>query len=303
MTAGLRPPGKQAAQVTRDVRPVTLGLVLRALHVLREEMNPEMEQRIEAAKRAVQAQTTRLHRGFRRAKSTWKSDGTRVTAADLAISEAILRELHEQFPEDQGFSEELLNADQPIAATARFCWVLDPIDGTNNYAAGIPFCAISLALLEQGQPVYGVVYDMARRSLIHGGPGLGAFDGRKPAQARPEAPHANSLLAFHSPLDPTLAPRAVPVIQQFKIRGLGSSTLHLAYVGIGLIDGVLDFNVRVWDIAAAYPIALGGGAEVHFLKNNPFPLRQFDLAMPRIHYVAGNREICARLRALLAGSQ
>ena len=100
-------------------------------------------------------------------------------------------------------------------------------------------------------------------------------------------------------MDTTLAPRAVPVIQQFKIRGLGSSTLHLAYVGIGLIDGVLDFNVRVWDIAAAYPIALGGGAEVHFLKNDPFPLRQFAVTAPRIHYVAGNRAICAQIEELL----
>ncbi|MGA2444713.1 MAG: inositol monophosphatase [Opitutaceae bacterium] len=262
-------------------------------------MNPEIKQRIAAAKRAVQTQTARLHRGFRYAKSAWKTDGTRVTVADLEISEAILRELKKQFPGDQAFSEELLNAEQPIAATARFCWVLDPIDGTNNYAAGIPFCAISLALLEHGQPVYGVVYDMARKTLIHGGPGLGAFDGRKPARVRPEAPHANSLIGFHSPYDSTLVPQAGPVIQQFKIRGLGSSTLHLAYVGIGLLDGVLDYNVRVWDIAAAYPIALAGGAEVHYLRNKPFPLRQFDLAMPRIHYVAGNGEICARLRELL----
>jgi myo-inositol-1(or 4)-monophosphatase len=116
---------------------------------------------------------------------------------------------------------------------------------------------------------------------------------------QPETPHANSLIGFHSPYDSTLVPQAGPVIQQFKIRGLGSSTLHLAYVGIGLLDGVLDYNVRVWDIAAAYPIALAGGAEVHYLRNKPFPLRQFDLAMPRIHYVAGNGEICARLRELL----
>ena len=56
----------------------------------------------------------------------------------------------------------------------------------------------------------------------------------------------------------------------------GSSTLHLAYVGIGLLDGVVDHNVRVWDIAAAHAIALGGGAEIHYLSNHPFPLRQFD---------------------------
>jgi myo-inositol-1(or 4)-monophosphatase len=262
-------------------------------------MNSQLKRRLEAGKRAVLAQTGLMQRGFRRAKSTWKSDGTRVTTADLAISAAILQDLKGQFPDDQGFSEELLGAKQSVAVTARFCWVLDPIDGTNNYAAGIPCCAISLALLEQGVPVYGVVYDFARKALIDGGPAFGAFDGGKPAHARPEPPHPNSLVGFHSPYDKTLVPQAEPVIQQFKIRGLGSSTLHLAYVGIGLLDGLLDHNVRVWDIAAAHAIALGGGAEIHYLRNNPFPLREFDLNMPRIHYVAGNRQVCARLKALL----
>jgi myo-inositol-1(or 4)-monophosphatase len=240
-----------------------------------------------------------LHRDFRHAPSEWKADGTRVTAADVAISAAILGELGAEFPGDQGFSEEMPGAANPIPVTSRFCWVLDPIDGTNNYAAGIPSCAISLALLEDGQPVYGVVYDMARKALIYGGPGAGAFDGRKRAHCRGEAPHANSLIGFHSPYDRTLVPQIGPVIQQFKIRGLGSSTLHLAYVGIGLLDGVLDHNVRVWDIAAAHAIALGGGAEVRYLRHNPFPLRAFDLAASRIHYVAGNPAVCARLQQLL----
>jgi myo-inositol-1(or 4)-monophosphatase len=266
-------------------------------------MNPEIKRRIAAAKRAVRAQTGRMHRDFRRAPSQWKADGTRVTTADLAISEAILLELKSAFPGDQGFSEELLGTTGPIPVTSRFCWVLDPIDGTNNYAAGIPFCAISLALLEDGQPVYGVVYDLARRALIHGGPGAGAVDGRIRAHVRPETPHANSLIAVHSPYDHALVPQVDEVIRQFKIRGLGSSTLHLAYVGIGLLDGVLDHNVRVWDIAAAHAIALGGGAEVRYLHNNPFPLRRFDLAPPRIHYVAGNAAVCSRLEELLRGQR
>jgi myo-inositol-1(or 4)-monophosphatase len=262
-------------------------------------MDPEITKRVAVAKRAVRAQTVRLHRDFRRAPSAWKADGTRVTAADVAISEAILGDLRAEFPGDQGFSEELLGTTGPIPVTSRFCWVLDPIDGTNNYAAGIPSCAISLALLADGQPVYGVVYDMARRVLIHGGLGADAFDGRTRAHCRSEAPHAHSLIGFHSPYDRTLVPQIGPVIRQFKIRGLGSSTLHLAYVGIGLLDGVLDHNVRVWDIAAAHAIALGGGAEIHYLRNNPFPLRRFELDPPRIHYVAGNAAICARIEELL----
>ncbi len=264
-------------------------------------MNAETDSRLAAAAEVVRAQTGILHEGFRRATSSWKADGTRVTAADLAISVAILGELRRRFPEDQAFSEEMPGADRPAPVTARFCWVLDPIDGTNNYAAGIPFCAISLALLEDGAPVYGVVYDQARRVLLQGGPGRGAFDGDQPAQVSARNPDAASLVGMHSPYDPAFASQAEAVIRAFKLRGLGSSTLHLAYVGIGLLDGVVDHNVRVWDIAAAHAIALGGGAEVHFLRNNPYPLRAFTVKAPRIHYVAGNHAVTARLRELLNG--
>ena len=119
--------------------------------------NDEIVKRIEAAKRAVTAQTALLHAEFGRAESRWKSDGTRVTAVDVAISENIFRELAAQFPDDQFFSEELTESAAAIPVQATFSWVLDPIDGTNNFALGIPHCAISLALCERGEPIYGVV--------------------------------------------------------------------------------------------------------------------------------------------------
>src|SRR3954462_10103426 len=99
--------------------------------------SPELLARIEAAQRAVRAQTELLHREFGRAESKWKYDGTRVTAIDVAISENIFRELGAQFSTDQYFSEELAETEAPIPVTARFAWVLDPIDGTNNFALGI----------------------------------------------------------------------------------------------------------------------------------------------------------------------
>ena len=156
--------------------------------------------RIEAAQRAVLAQTELMHREFGRAQSQWKSDGTRVTPVDLAISANIFRELGEQFPEDQFFSEELTQVDAPIPVTARFSWVLDPIDGTNNYAMGLAHCAISLALLENGQPIYGVIYDMSRRSLIHGGPGFGVKDGGREVHVLAGGLHRQALIGFHSPI-------------------------------------------------------------------------------------------------------
>ena len=117
--------------------------------------SPDLLTRIEAAKRAVLAQTALFHREFGRAESHWKWDGSRVTAIDVAISENIFRELGSQFPKDQYLSEELADPGGPIPMTAPWSWVLDPIDGTNNFALGIPHCAIALALLEKGNPSTG----------------------------------------------------------------------------------------------------------------------------------------------------
>lgn len=261
--------------------------------------SPDLLARIAAAQRAVLDQTALLHREFGRAKSEWKSDGSRVTAVDLAISEGIVTALRTEFPGDDFFSEELANTPDPVPVSARFAWVLDPIDGTNNYAMGIAHCAIALALLENGVPVYGVIYDLARRTLMHGGPGFGVHDGDRPAGVRVEPPGAQTLIGFHTPMDKRHAGDAEKVVREFKIRGLGSSTLHLAYVAVGILDGTVDHNVKIWDIAAAVPLVWAGGGQVQFLNGEQFPMKRFDLKMGRIFYVAGNASICMRLRTVL----
>ena len=262
--------------------------------------SPELLARIAAAKRAVQAQTELLHREFGRAESKWKSDGSRVTAVDVAISEGIFRELAAQFPGDQFFSEELAESAAPIPVTARFSWILDPIDGTNNFALGLVHCAIALALCADGEPIYGVVYDLSRRTLVHGGPGFGVWDGERAVRVS-TAPHSReTLLGFHSPFDRGLMPVASELLANFKIRGLGSATLHLTYVATGLLDGCVDFNVKIWDLAAAIPLVRAGGGEVHFLNGEQLPMRVFDLKMKKILYIAGSPATCSRLRELMA---
>lgn len=258
----------------------------------------ELLSRIELAKRAVLGQTELLHREFGRAKSHWKSDGTRVTAIDIAISENIFHELRATFAKDQYFSEELADGTGPWTVTARFSWVLDPIDGTNNFALGLPHCAISLALLEYGEPVYGVVYDLGRRVLMHGGPGFGMRDGDRETHVTTGEPHRESLIGFHSPFDKSLVPLAKGILAQFKIRSLGSATLHLAYVAAGLLDGAVDYNVRIWDLAAAIPMCRAAGGAVRFLNGDVLPMRKFDLKMARIVYVAGNPVLCERLEQM-----
>jgi len=108
------------------------------------------------------------------------------------------------------------------------------------------------------------------------------------------------VIGFHTPYDRRYAPHARTLVENFKIRALGSSTLHLAYVAAGILDGTVDHNVKIWDIAAAVPLCLAAGGCVEFLNGEQFPLRQFDQDMARIRYIAGNPEICAALRKLVA---
>ena len=115
---------------------------------------------------------------------------------------------------------------------------------------------------------------------------------------QPLAPE--SVVAFHSPHEKTYAPHASILADHFKLRALGTSTIHLAYVGNGLFDAVVDHNVKVWDIAAAVPLILAGGGAVEFITESPFPLREFDLKMSRIFYLAGTRDGVAELERLLS---
>lgn len=262
------------------------------------DLAPEAQARAKAAREAVLAQRDYLHAQLGKVESRWKSDGTRVTPADIAISEGIRDYLGQRFPEDQFFSEELSDPGAPIRVRSRFAWILDPIDGTNNFALGIPHCAIALGLVEDGMPIYGAIYDLSRRVLLHGGPGFGAWDGDRPCRVPESPPTPDSLIGFHSPYDKALVERAKGVLSQFKIRGLGSATLHLAYVAAGLLDGAVDYNVKIWDLAAAIPLCIAAGGQVRFLNGPQLPVRQFDLRMPRIIYVAGSPAMCDRLEEM-----
>lgn len=259
-----------------------------------------LQSRIDLACQAVQAQAELLHREFGRALSEWKSDGTRVTPVDLEISAAIMEGVREAFPEDQFFSEELAHVGDPIPVTSRYTWVLDPIDGTNNYAKGLAHCAIALALLDEGVPIYGVIYDLSRHKLMRGGPKLGVWDGAERVSLGRSDQDGQALIGFHSPVDRRYAPHAEKLIERYKIRALGSSTLHLAYVAAGILDGVVDHNVKLWDIAAAVPMVWAVGGETLWMNGNPFPVKRFDLKMERIFYVAGSPSMCARMQRTLS---
>ena len=257
--------------------------------------------RIAAGRKAVMAQTAFYHANFGRAASHWKHDGSRVTEADLAISAAIFDALGAEFPGDDLFSEELAVGENPFPRKGEWSWVLDPIDGTNNYALGVPLTAISLGLLHDGEPAYGFLYDLGRRCLFHGGPGQGVWIDDERIQPKfGRSGRHERIVATHSPIDARFLPLASAILTQYKLRGFGSGALHLTYASLGIIDVCMDFTVKVWDIAAAAAIARETGAKMHFWSQSPFPLQQFDLKMKPIQYCAGSPAVIDEIVELVS---
>ena len=263
------------------------------------KVSDAIARRMSAGLMAVRARTSYMHEHFGKAESMWKHDGTRVTAVDLAISKTIFEELRKRFPEDQYFSEETDPGIAPVPMNAPFAWIIDPVDGTNNYALGVPVCAISLALLEHGVPVCGFVYDLGSRTLVHGGPGIGLFADGAPIARHPAPTGDTKIVAMHSPIDARHMPIVTEVLQRYKLRAYGSGALHLTYVALGRIDACLDFTVRVWDIAAAWAFCQVTGVDAWFINGDVFPMRVFDLHMKPIRYLAAPREVVEELRPRL----
>ena len=259
----------------------------------------QLRHRINAGRVAVKAQTAFFGRQFGQVASEWKADDTRVTFADFAISENVFAALRRDFAEDDYCSEEANPLDEVLALGAGFAWVIDPIDGTNNYALGFPVCAISLALLHDGIPVYGFIYDYSTDALLEGGAGFGLQRNQKTVNRDRMAADAQTMLGLHFPIDLELLDKLKPLLAKYRVRCLGSGALSAAYVATGYLTGVVDFRVKVWDIAAAYALCAGAGVAFKFIEASPFPLRASHPQMDFCPYLAGTEAVCEELQCQL----
>lgn len=265
-------------------------------------MDTELDRRIRVGRTVVTDHIAYFAAHLGRFPGEFKADKTRVTEADLKLSADISAALRLAFPEDDILSEEELpeGADRPL--DARFCWVLDPIDGTNNYALGHPLCAISLALLENGSPVYGFIHDNARGRLVAGGPGRGLHDGdvTMSGPAADASFDRNSLVSFHFPMREPHLGVANDFLQTNPVRCSGSCALNLTYNALGILDGCADHNTKVWDVAAACALLAAAGRSIRFLGRQPFPLRRAEARPNSLTFVCGTSGYLERALRLYA---
>ncbi|MGF1452466.1 MAG: inositol monophosphatase family protein [Opitutales bacterium] len=264
----------------------------------RRPFKTELRHRINAGRVALRAQIPFFKGQFGNVECDWKEDDTRVTFADFAISEKILGALRADFPLDDCLSEESDPDDEVHSLRGDFAWVLDPIDGTNNYYLGLPWCAISLALLHEGRPIYGLFYDFSRDHLVEGGPGHGLWDNARRIDSPKER---NGLCGLHFPLKAEELAALGPLLKTYRVRSFGSSALNLALAALGKLDGAYDGKVHVWDIAAGCALIEAAGGEVCFLRNDPFPLQLFHVRAPHLRLIAGSPAFLAHCQETVPG--
>ena len=187
-----------------------------------------------------------------------------VTAADRASEALILDGLGEAYPGHAVLSEES-HPDTPWAEGE--LWVVDPLDGTRNFTAGIPLYCVTLAYVRDGTPRLGVTYDPNRDWCLAGGPGLGLAANGRAVGATQARDLASSLVVADLGHDDERAAGTLdlmsslwPGVQGYRV--VGSAALGLAWSAAGLCDLMVHGSVWPWDIAAALAMVPTGGGVV-----------------------------------------
>jgi len=178
-----------------------------------------------------------------------------VTEADREIERQIRDLIAARFPEHEVLGEEFSPADDRNRVPP-FCWLFDPIDGTTNFAHGLPIFCSSLALEIDGEPVVAAVYDPNRRELFTAERGAGAWLNGSPIRVTAETRLIDSLLCTGFPYDvQRKSDELVGLFAHFlgisrAVRRLGSAAIDLCYVAAGRLDGFYEMYLGPWDIAA-----------------------------------------------------
>ncbi len=194
-----------------------------------------------------------------------KSEVELVTPADAECQKIIIQRIRETYP-DHGFIAEEGEKGQlfkraPLAEPAIW-WAIDPIDGTNNYAHGIPVFAVSVAALFQGEPMVGVIFQPASDSMFTAVKGEEAqLDGRRIWAGEEEIGPLTSV-GLDSHFNDTLPSWVCDLVRRSRFRNFGTTALHLAYVARGGLVAALMCTPKLWDIAAGIVIAEAAGAAV-----------------------------------------
>lgn len=204
-----------------------------------------------------------------------KMDRSVVTEADHQIQRRMCSAIRDRFPTHAVLCEETADylAEMPSPHEAEFCWVIDPLDGTRNYVRGIPCCCTSIALLQNGQPIVGVIGDMNTPDLYTAVIDQGARLNDSPLSTASIETMGKPVVSFQTPRTGDDMDRLPSWTRNVRVRNLGSTAMHLAYVASGTLDGAVCLDCRLWDFAAGYLLVTESGGRMTCEHGAPlFPL-------------------------------
>ena len=228
----------------------------------------------------------------------YKHDGSIVTDVDLLAEQMIRDSLAKEFPDIGFLGEELGGAGRE----GGLHWIVDPVDGTRNYAAGIPHYAINLALANDMDIVLGVTYDPMRDELFHAVKGEGAFLNNTPISISRKSSVAEGILGFDIGGMDKRALYGLKLIQSLwpgmqSLRVMGSAALGLAYAASGRLDIYLHHTMAPWDVASGLLLVREAGGEVtDRLSQGPANLQSTGV-------IASNRTLLKELLRLTKGQE
>jgi myo-inositol-1(or 4)-monophosphatase len=198
-----------------------------------------------------------------------------VSDADLESEQVVAGHIRSQFPTHELLGEEKLKGDP----NAEHLWIIDPLDGTNNYAHGLPQFAVSVAYYHAGIPIVGVVFNPARDEVYQAVRGRGAFFNGAPASVDDADSLANTLIDCGFYYDRGAMMRStLTAIEAFfakdihGIRRFGAATLDLCMVGQGHLGGFFEYQLSPWDFAAGRLFVEEAGGKVTDARGNELPV-------------------------------
>jgi len=196
-----------------------------------------------------------------------------VTDVDRASEACILERITAARPGDGILTEESGHTRQSSTGVR---WVIDPLDGTTNYAHGMPHFAVSIAVEVEGVREIGVVYDPIRQELFTAQRGKGGSVNERPLRVSRATHLQEALLATGFAYDLERAAENIEYFARFlgrarAVRRAGSAALDLAYVAAGRFDGFWEMHLNPWDVAAGYLLIEEAGGRVSDFDGSPAP--------------------------------
>ena len=195
-----------------------------------------------------------------------------VTEVDQRSEAAIVAALTERFPDHRIVAEE---GSGEAAGASPYRWLIDPLDGTTNYAHANPYFAVSLALQYRDDTILGVVYDPVKDELFRAERGGGAWLNDRPLRVSATGELIRGLFATGFPYDIAQRPAALAHWAAFTevvqaMRRNGAAALDLCYVAAGRFDGFYEANLGPWDCGAGALIVVEAGGQVSDYRGGPF---------------------------------